>query len=69
VWLQFTQDLTKAGLLVSTDRLHPVDVATTVRVRDGETELTEAVPAEPGTVRFAGDSGQAHSSGAGFESR
>jgi hypothetical protein len=41
LWMQFTEDLTKAGLLVSTDRLHPADVATTVRVRDGETELTD----------------------------
>jgi hypothetical protein len=41
LWVQFTQDIAKAGLLVSTDRLQPVDVATTVRVRDGETELTD----------------------------
>jgi hypothetical protein len=41
LWVQFTEDLANAGLLVSTDRLRPVDVATTVRVRDGETELTD----------------------------
>jgi len=41
LWVQLAQDLAAAGVLVSSDRLHPVDVATTVRVRDGETELTD----------------------------
>jgi hypothetical protein len=41
LWIEYTQSLEKAGLLIGTDRLQPVDMATTVRVRDGETELTD----------------------------
>jgi hypothetical protein len=41
VWRQFTDSLREAGLLLGSDRLHPVDSATTVRVRDGETEITD----------------------------
>jgi hypothetical protein len=41
LWVEFTESLREAGLLVGTDRLHPVDAATTVRVRDGETEITD----------------------------
>jgi hypothetical protein len=41
LWYQVTESLREAGLLVSTDRLHPVARATTVRVRDGEAELTD----------------------------
>lgn len=41
LWNQVTESLRDAGLLVSTDRLHPVARATTVRVRDDETELTD----------------------------
>jgi hypothetical protein len=40
-WRQFTDSLHEAGLLLGSDRLHPVDSATTVRVRDGETEITD----------------------------
>jgi hypothetical protein len=40
-WRQFTDSLREAGLLLGTDRLHPVDSATTVRVRSGETEITD----------------------------
>ena len=40
-WFQLTDSLREAGLLLGTDRLHPVDSATTVRVRDGETEITD----------------------------
>jgi hypothetical protein len=41
VWRQFTDSLREAGLLLGTDRLHPVDSATTVRVRSGETEVLD----------------------------
>jgi hypothetical protein len=41
VWRQFTDSLREAGLLLGTDRLHPVDSATTVRVRSGETEILD----------------------------
>ena len=41
LWNQLTESLREAGLLVSTDRLHPVERATTVRVRDDELELTD----------------------------
>jgi hypothetical protein len=40
-WIQFTQSLRDAGLLLATGRLHPVDAATTVRVRDDETEVLD----------------------------
>ena len=40
-WQQFTDSLREAGLLLGTDRLHPVDSATTVRVRSGETEVLD----------------------------
>ena len=41
LWVELNDSLDKAGLLVGTGRLHPVAAATTVRVRDGETELTD----------------------------
>ncbi|GAA4600827.1 hypothetical protein GCM10023195_01270 [Actinoallomurus liliacearum] len=40
-WLAVTESLRKAGLLVANSPLHPVASATTVRVRGGETELTD----------------------------
>jgi hypothetical protein len=40
-WLAITDSLREAGLLVSNGPLHPVDSATTVRVRGGETDLTD----------------------------
>jgi hypothetical protein len=40
-WRQFTDSLREAGLLLGSDRLHPVDSATTVRVRNGETEVLD----------------------------
>jgi hypothetical protein len=40
-WLELSESLRKAGLLVAGAPLHPVSSATTVRVRDGETELTD----------------------------
>jgi hypothetical protein len=41
LWFELAQSLEEAGLLVATDRLYPVDVATTVRVRDGRTEVVD----------------------------
>jgi hypothetical protein len=41
LWSQLTESLRDAGLLVANAPLHPADTATTVRVRDGETELTD----------------------------
>jgi hypothetical protein len=41
LWQEVTESLRDAGLLVANGPLHPVDSATTVRVRDGETELTD----------------------------
>jgi hypothetical protein len=40
-WRELTDSLREAGLLLGTDRLHPVDSATTVRVRNGETEIVD----------------------------
>ncbi len=45
-WTQYTQDLKDAGLFVAGDALQGVDVATTVRVRDGQTQLTDGPFAE-----------------------
>jgi hypothetical protein len=41
LWVELNESLEEAGLLVGTARLHPVGAATTVRVREGETELTD----------------------------
>jgi hypothetical protein len=41
LWAELNESLREAGLLVAAGRLHPVAAATTVRVRDGETELTD----------------------------
>ena len=46
LWGQFTQSLKDAGLFVAGDPLQGVDVATTVRVRDGETQITDGPFAE-----------------------
>jgi hypothetical protein len=40
-WIEFTEGLREAGLFVGTGQLTPVDTATTVRVRDGETEILD----------------------------
>jgi hypothetical protein len=40
-WLEITESLRDAGLLVANGPLHGVESATTVRVRDGETEMTD----------------------------
>lgn len=41
LWIQFDESLREAGLLLAGDPLHPVDAATTVRVRDDETEIVD----------------------------
>jgi hypothetical protein len=38
---KFTQDLREQGKLVSADQLQPSDTATSVRIRDGETLITD----------------------------
>jgi hypothetical protein len=40
-WQAVTEELREEGLLLSNNALHPVDVATTVRVRGGEPELVD----------------------------
>jgi hypothetical protein len=40
-WLELTNEWRDAGSLVASGRLHPTSTATTVRTRDGETELTD----------------------------
>ena len=41
VWFELNESLQEAGLLAGSGRLHAVDTATTVRVRDDEVELTD----------------------------
>jgi hypothetical protein len=41
LWIQFNESLRDAGLLVAGDALLPVDAATTVRVRNDETEILD----------------------------
>ena len=43
---KFTEELQSAGGFVASHRLRPVDTATTVRVRDGETMITDGPFAE-----------------------
>jgi hypothetical protein len=45
-WSAYTKSLEDAGLLVASDRLHDTEAATTVRVRDGETLITDGPFAE-----------------------
>jgi hypothetical protein len=40
-WMEYTQNLRDAGILVAGDALQGADTATTVRVREGETVLTD----------------------------
>jgi hypothetical protein len=40
-WLEVTASLREAGVLVSNNPLHPTESATTVRLRKGETEITD----------------------------
>ena len=41
VFLELHRSLREAGLLVGVQRLHSTESATSVRVRDGETEITD----------------------------
>jgi hypothetical protein len=41
LWLELTESLRRDGLLVANGPLQPVASATTVRVRDGDVELTD----------------------------
>jgi hypothetical protein len=41
LWTKITDSLREAGLLVTNAPLHSTEMATTVRVRDGETALTD----------------------------
>ena len=45
-WGEYTQSLKDAGLFVGGDPLQGLDMATTVRVRDGETQITDGPFAE-----------------------
>ncbi len=45
-WFAYTEALQTSGALVAGDALEPVDTATTVRVRDGETILSDGPFAE-----------------------
>jgi hypothetical protein len=45
-WTTFHKELTEAGVLVSNTGLQGVDAATTVRVRDDETQITDGPFAE-----------------------
>jgi hypothetical protein len=46
LWIEFNESLRDAGLLLGGDPLHPVDAATTVRVRNDETEIVDGPFAE-----------------------
>jgi len=41
LWAELNEALREAGVLAASGRLHPTDTATTVRVRDGLTDLTD----------------------------
>jgi hypothetical protein len=45
-WMQYQQDLKHAGVLVANHGLAGTDMATTVKVRDGETQVTDGPFAE-----------------------
>jgi hypothetical protein len=45
-WNAYTQELQDAGIMRAGDALHPPDSATTVRVRDDETQVTDGPFAE-----------------------
>jgi len=45
-WYEYTQGLSSAGVLVAGDALHELETATTVRVRDGESQITDGPFAE-----------------------
>jgi hypothetical protein len=41
IWLELTESLREAGILLSNNALHPISVATTVRTREGQVTLTD----------------------------
>jgi hypothetical protein len=45
-YMQFTKDLKASGHFIAGDALQPIKTATTVRVRDGKTSLTDGPFAE-----------------------
>jgi hypothetical protein len=45
-WNAYTEGLKDSGLFVSGEALHGAEAATTVRVRDGETQITDGPFAE-----------------------
>jgi hypothetical protein len=45
-WFAYTQELQESGAMVAGDALQPVESATTVRVRDGETVISDGPFAE-----------------------
>ena len=45
-WFSYTQELQESGAMVAGDALHPAQTATTVRVRDGETVISDGPFAE-----------------------
>ena len=45
-WFEYTQALQEAGVRVAGDALQGVDTATTVRVRDGDTQIVDGPFAE-----------------------
>ena len=45
-WSAYTEELQGAGIMLAGDALHPAESATTVRVRDGETQITDGPFAE-----------------------
>ena len=45
-WMAYTQELQESGALKAGDALMPIDTATTVRVGDGETIITDGPFAE-----------------------
>jgi hypothetical protein len=51
-WFEYTEGLRNAGVFVAGDALHDVSTATTVRVRDGETQIIDGPFAE--TKEFLG---------------
>jgi hypothetical protein len=45
-WMRYTDEVQQSGAMVSGAALEPTETATTVRVRDGETDLTDGPFAE-----------------------
>jgi len=45
-YMSYTQDITKSGSLVAGDALQPTDTATSIRVRNNETIITDGPFAE-----------------------